>query len=255
MESSFNGWMSFTITLYTHHSLKVLRELHVFNSGWLDEHLDDIEQRLKGDERLGQLDRLCDELCAVELHSVIEGLSLEDFEYDHELQDEYAQFFKEVQGCVSFVGLTDPSLNPLLTSYMEHWLMSVKDGLIDLGGLNEVIRKSIYLEQLKSLPSTNKWLEALPKPKEKNRPLKVHDNPIQFLIDDIVRLMDQSSEQALLTFEDDINQQAKLLTLWGPLKNKVFDARDLLSASGLHPKDFGDSLERLRLLMRRSLLQ
>lgn len=247
--------MSFAITLYTHHSLKVLRELHKLNSSWLDEHIDEIELRLKDDQRLTQLDRFCDELCAVELHSVIEGLSLEDFEYAPEFQLEFSEFFKEVQGCVSFIGLTDPSLNPLLASFMEHWLSGVKDGLIDLGGLNEVMKKSIYLEQLKSLPSTRKWLESLPKTKEKLRSIKIHDNPIQQIIDDIILLLQQSKEPALLSFEADINQQAKLLALWGPIKNKVYDARDLLSASGMQPKDFGDSLERLRLLMKRSLLQ
>jgi hypothetical protein len=247
--------MSFNITLYTHHSLKVLTELHVLNSGWLDEHLDDLEDRLKGDERIRSIDRLCDELCAVELHPVIEGLSLSDFECAQEFVEAYGQFFKEVQGCVSFVGQIDPSLNPLLASFIEHWLHSVGDGLIDLGGLNEMMNKSIYLAQLKALPSTRKWLETLPKKKVSPRTMKSHDNPIQLIIDDIANLFEQATPEALTNFEESLGQQAKLLSLWGPLKKQVFDARDLLQACGLHPKDFGDCLERLRLLMRRSLLQ
>lgn len=227
--------MSNSLTFYSPQPESFLQALLEETSDWLDHTTDGLMGRLWESRLEG--------LALVEIHPPIEGMTLEDFDFDRSQVDIYGPLFQDSQACVSFVELDDLYLNPLQVDYLKYFLSRCEEGLVDLGGLEPLRLKTQFLKELESYPG----LISSP-PVKKVKPVSTKTDPMSAILQEIVERKSSASGvsawSSVRTEFHDREGLMKIMDLIEAGESAVYQK------SGLNIKTFGDNLERLRLLMK-----
>lgn len=204
------------------------------------------------DDMLLQNERMLDELGAVIVQPILSELSFDDFYADPNLESEQRLFFSTCRSSLCLENIPYFQTNPFQVSYLLLFLGRIQEVLIDQGGVNALVFKKHYLEELQRYKNVDSLLEEVPlKVLETQTNKPVH--PIDFVILDVYKEIDRlGAANKLFSVEELISAQSeKVQKLFSMMRGEKLDANTLLKKSGLIPKDFGDFLERLKFFLRK----
>lgn len=231
---------------YTRLPLKELEKI-------VETHQDDFDELIQDtftEEELRGLELMIDAIAAIYAQPIINEITFDDF-YPKEGEAEKQQrFFEQCKSSVLLENLPDLYSNPFQATYLQELLRNFDEVLIDTGGVNELMFKKDYLENLKKFKNIFSLLpDTPPKPVEvrTSRPV----DPVDFLIQDVYHELDRLAERLHLIHELMDSQPEKTRKTFMALKDEKLDASALLRKSGLNAKDFDDNLERLKFILRK----
>lgn len=198
-----------------------------------------------GEDELEKFGRYLDALAEVSVWRVQEDLAFGDFLLDDPHPERLRSYFERCRACLVFENLPFLEDNPFQVTYLVDLLWSLEDGLVDRGEAGPLRFKKDFLTELKQLRGIDVFDAAAPvRPVMKAPPAS---DPVQALLTDVHRELGrlEGNEAAL----SDLSARAqRLLAL---IREREWVAPELLSASLLTPKDFGDTLERLKFFLKK----
>ena len=196
------------------------------------------------EEQLVLFEKKLDELGALYVQPIFPELSFDDFYPRPGQEDEQRLFFSQCRSSLCLENLADFETNPFQVTYLNELLREFDEVLVDTGGVNEIEFKKTYLESLKKFKNI---FTLLPESFEKKSvPLSLNSSdPIQALVTDLNKTLRLSGS----TIPEDIPEKTKKLYLL--MLSEEMDSTTLLRRSGMIPKDFGDHLERIKMLVKK----
>ena len=204
------------------------------------------------ESELVNFEKLLDSISAIFVQPIISELTFGDFFVKENEAIKQKSYFDECKSSVCIENISDFHNNPFQVTYLVELLRNFNDALIDTGGVNTLVFKKEYLEDLKRFKNIFSLI-----PKEQNQSIEVKKSkpvdPIDFLILDVYKELDRlikieknDSVEELLK-----EQSEKLKKTFFALKDEKLDASSLFKKSGLNAKDFDDNLERLKFFLKK----
>jgi hypothetical protein len=197
-------------------------------------------------------EKLLDCISAIFVQPVISELTFDDFYPKISEIEKQRSFFEEAKSSICLENLPDFHTNPFQITYLIELLREFDEVLVDTGGVNELVFKNEYIQNLKRFKNIFSLL-----PQNEVRPLELKTkkpvDPIDFLILDVFKEIDRLKENNLISFvlNQLENQSEKLKKTFFALQDEKVDASALLRKSGLNAKDFDDNLERLKFFLKK----
>ena len=197
-------------------------------------------------------EKLLDSISAIFVQPVISELTFEDFYSNENEALKQQSFFDECRSSICLENIADFHSNPFQVTYLIELLRSFDDVLIDTGGINELVFKKDYLENLKKFKNIFSLV-----PQFETKPIEIKTNkpvdPIDFLILDVYKELDRlfKLEKNNLLTEQMETQSEKMRKTFLAMKDERLDASTLLRKSGLNAKDFDDNLERFKFFLKK----
>lgn len=211
-------------------------------------HQTEFDQFLKDnfdDHELLPFEGMLDAIAALYVQPILPDLTFDDFYASVAEEQSQRDFFAAAKSSLCLENLPYLESNPFQVSYLIQLLERFDEVLIDQGGVNELVFKTIYLKELRKHKSMESLLGATQvKPAVVAKPSRPVD-PIDFLILDVYRELNRlgSSAHAL-------GQSEKVQKIFKAFQGEEVDSTELYRRSGLSPKDFDDCLERLKFWLR-----
>lgn len=189
-------------------------------------------------------EKMLDQLGALYVQPIFPELSFDDFYPRPGQEDEQRLFFSQCRSSLCLENVADFETNPFQVTYLNELLREFDEVLIDTGGVNEIDFKKNYLESLKKFKNI---FTLLPDSFEKKIvPVSLNSSdPIQALVTDLNKTIRLSG----LTIPEDIPEKTKKLFLI--MLSEELDSTTLLRRSAMTPKDFGDHLEKLKIILKK----
>jgi hypothetical protein len=214
---------------------------------FLEDHFDDAELAIH--------EKNLDALAAVIIQPISSELAFDDFYYNEVNQHEQRKFFN---GCLSSICLENmPFLdsNPFQVSYIQHLLSLFDELLVDRGGVNELTFKQQYLEEVNKFSNLESIFLRKSLPKEASKRF-IEINPMDFIVKDIYQQFQHiKTAQKMSEAIDNVNNSnEKVKAIFNVMLDEKLAADEILAQSKLHPKDFGDNLEKLKFLLKKITL-
>lgn len=199
------------------------------------------------DDELAQFESMLDALAALYVQPILEELNFEDFYPDPSLEEEQKHFFLSCGSSISIENLPDLETNPFQVTYLLMLASCFDEVLVDPGGVEELRFKQSFLDSLNDYKSVH-HITAAPSQKKKIQsaapaPLE----PIDFLVLDIYKELERVTD--IDTTVSGLSEKEKVI--FYIMKNERLDTDEILRKSCLIPKDFGDSLERLKFYLKK----
>ena len=221
----------------------------------VEAHQQDFEELLNdtfSEIELVTFEKLLDSISAIFVQPIINELTFDDFFPQENEAAKQKSYFDECKSSICIENISDFHNNPFQVTYLVELLRNFDDVLIDTGGVNELVFKKEYLEDLKKFKNI---FSLVPKIEKKAIEVKTNKpiDPIDFLILDVYKELDRlikieknDSVEELLK-----EQSEKLKKTFFAIKDEKLDASSLLRKSGLNAKDFDDNLERLKFFLKK----
>ncbi|MBA2404860.1 MAG: hypothetical protein H0V66_08830 [Bdellovibrionales bacterium] len=213
---------------------------------------DDLINDTLTETEMTPFERILDSIAAIYVQPISNEITFDDFHSGESQALRQRSFFDECKSSICLDHLPEFDSNPFQVTYLIELLRNFEEVLIDTGGVNELVFKKEYLEELKK----NKNIFSLI-PQTEVKPIVVRTNkpidPIDFLIQDVYRELDRliGLNKLDLVLELLETQPEKTKKTFIALKDEKLDASTLLRKSGLIAKDFDDNLERLKFFLRK----
>jgi hypothetical protein len=207
------------------------------------------DQELKDfftDEELKLMEPKIDSIAAIYVQPIISELAFDDFYFNPKDENALREFFDQCQSAIVFENMPFLESNIFQVSYIQELLGLFEEGLIDRGGISNLIFKSEFLNEIKNYKGIDTLLVSN---RINERPSKsaLPVDPIDFLVQDVyaelLRLRDQNINPAELP--------PKVQKILQAIKDEKLDPQILFSKTGLNPKDFDDGLEKLKFWLKR----
>lgn len=197
-------------------------------------------------------EKMLDCISAIFVQPIISELIFDDFYPKESEIEKQRSFFEEAKSSICIENLPDFHTNPFQITYLIELLRVFDEVLIDTGGVNELVFKMEYLQNLKRYKNIFSLLsqtELKPLELKTSKPV----DPIDFLILDVFKEIDRLKEKKLidLAFDQLELQSDKLKKTFFAIQDEKLDASALLRKSGLNAKDFDDNLERLKFFLKK----
>lgn len=198
------------------------------------------------DEELQGFEKLIDSIAAVYVQPILSELSFEDFYPAQGQEEQQRAFFESCRSSISLENLPYFESHPFQVSYLLQLLGRFEEVLIDRGGVSELSFKSDYVVELQKYKTMESLMAVAPKAAvevKSSRPI----DPIDFLVLDVykeIQRLENSGKSVLLESEK-MNKLFKIMSF------EKTDATELFKKSGLGPKDFDDSLEKLKFTLKK----
>ena len=235
--------MAQSLNLYFRLSVRDLERL-------VEDYQTEFDQALEDnftDDELLKLEPMIDAIAAIYVQPLSNELSFDDFYADPAQEDKQRSFFNEVKSSICLENLPYLESNPFQVTYLTDLLWSFDEVLIDRGGVNELMFRKDYLEVLKKYKTMDSFISAPPMEKPIEVKSAVPVTPIDFLIVDIYKELDRLKD-VIIDLEA-MPEKARKIYL--AMKGERSDSSTIFRKTGLIPKDFDDSLERLKFWLRK----
>jgi hypothetical protein len=200
------------------------------------------------EDELLQNEKYIDSIAVMYVQPILEELSFDDFYPNPSQEEKQKEFFNHCRSSISLENLPFLQGHPFQVTYLLMFLAKFSEVLIDRGGVSELAFKDDYVKELERY----KTVVKVSQPTKIYRPPMGLD-PIEALVTDVYKEIDRNrslpnlDETRAMIFD----QYPKMSRLFEALMKSKLDAGELLGASGLNPKDFGDALERLKFFLRK----
>jgi hypothetical protein len=198
------------------------------------------------DEELGQFEAKLDTLAALYVQPVLHELSFDDFYPDPSLEEEQRSFFQSCRSSISIENLPDFETNPFQVTYLLMLASCFDEVLIDPGGVEELCFKQQFIDSINEYKSLH-HLTAAPSQKKVQTAIPAALEPIDFLVLDVYKELERVTDIETTV----LNMTEKEKIIFYIMKNERLGAGEILRKSCLIPKDFGDSLERLKFFLKK----
>jgi hypothetical protein len=201
---------------------------------------------------LVQFEKMLDSISAIFVQPIISELTFEDFYSKESEAVKQKSFFDECKSSICLENLPDFQSNPFQITYLIELLRNFDEVLIDTGGVNELVFKKEYVDNLKKYKNIFSLI-----PQTETKPLEIKTtkpvDPIDFLILDVYKELDrlQNMDKTSILSVQMEGQSEKLKKTFTAMKDEKLDASMLLRKSGLNAKDFDDNLERLKFFLKK----
>jgi hypothetical protein len=193
------------------------------------------------DEELVKYEKLIDSISTIEVQPIIEELSFDDFYAKPSEEKLQEGFFEACRSSLCLDNLPFFETNPFQITYLKDLLWTLEDALIDRGGVQELLFKKDYLEELRKY----KTIDSLVQEEPKAIKAQIVLGPVDKLVHDIYR------ELQRLTDPDGSPLPEKTQKLLKIMSEKDLDSSQIFKTSGLIPKDFEDHLEKLKFFLKK----
>jgi hypothetical protein len=247
--------MAFTYYFYSSHSVDGLKVVLEKTETAFDELLQSYEDQpyIKENEKLISL------IANVIPGPILAELSFDDFSVEEGRTDEMQTYFSKAKSCLVLENVPYLQTNPFQVSWLTLLLNFIGPCMIDTGSITPVKNCDDLKIILKKSKSLEQVLDIAIKPNVvKSAPQNfIPVEPLDFIVRDVFREFQRlQNENRLEVIERSIESNEKMKKLFWALKNNFSDgptsAENLCRKSNLNPKDFGDFLERLKFLMKRT---
>ena len=210
------------------------------------EEFDTLLQDTFSDDELLKHEKMIDSIAAIYVQPISNELSFEDFYAKPGEEDKQRLFFESCKSCICLDHLPYFESNPLQVTYILDLLWSFEEVLIDQGGVSELVFRKDYLEEIKKYKTMDSLIGG-PAPKVVENKTSAPVTPIDFLIVDIYKELQRLGTKELEL--ESLSEKAKKIYL--VMKSDHLDSDSIFKKSGLIPKDFDDSLERLKFWLKK----
>lgn len=236
--------MSRTLYFYLPLSVKEAQRI-------LEGHQEDFEV-LMGDTfseaELVQYEKYIDHLASVVVQPILSDLTFDDFYVRADLEARQRFFFEACLSCICIENLPYLDTNPFQVTYLVDLLWCFDDVLIDKGGVEELIFKKEYLDELKKFRPMHVLLKDEPAPVLEVKTSTPVD-PIDFLVSDVYKEIERLKyKNQLPGYFEGTEKGEKIFSV---MRVEFLDSHALFKKSGLGAKDFDDHLEKLKFWLRK----
>lgn len=198
------------------------------------------------DEELLKYESMIDAIAALYVQPISSELSFDDFYADPNQEDKQRLFFESCRSSLVLENLPFFESNPFQVSYLTDLLWSFEEVLLDTGGVNNLMFRKDYLEELKRYKTMDSLLTDIPeKVVETKSFLPV--TPIDFLIVDVYKELERLKAYSYSV--DELSEKPR--RIHEVMKAEHLGSTDIFKKTGLIPKDFDDGLERLKFFLRK----
>lgn len=209
---------------------------------------DQLLQDTFSEEELIRFEPLLDEIGAPFVQPIFSEMTFNDFYSSEKEAENQRQFFEASKSSICLENIPSFESNPFQVTYLIELLRDFEEVLIDTGGVNELMFKKDYVSELKKFKNIFSLLKQEEKkvvPHKTSAPV----DPIDFLIQDVYREMDQLD---LKQIDKEIEgQPEKTQKVYRAMRGERLEAGEIFKRSTLIPKDFDDNLERLKFFLRK----
>lgn len=231
-------------------SLSIYSRLKVSDLGLLvDDFKVRFDQELKDfftDDELKLMESKIDSIAAIDVQPMISELAFDDFYFDPKEEKRLRNFFDQCQSAIILENIPFLETNVFQVTYLVELLGLFEEGLIDRGGMSNLIFKSDFLNDIKSY----KGIETLSlstsiyeRPSKSALPI----DPIDFLVQDVYSELLRLGNEKISIEELPV----KVQKIFQVIKEEKLDSQSLFLKTGLNPKDFDDGLEKLKFWLKR----
>jgi hypothetical protein len=195
-------------------------------------------------------EKMIDAIAAVYVQPILSELSFDDFYADPNCEEEQRSFFLSARSSICLEQLPYFESNPFQVTYLTDLLTYFSECLVDRGGVQELVFKKQYVEELSKFKDINL---LIPKSKEVRPEVKTNKpiDPIDFLIFDVYKEIDRLKTSGKFDTLNVDEQSEKFKKIFLVMGSEKADASSLLRKTGLNAKDFDDTLERLKFWLRK----
>lgn len=222
------------------YSKRPLKELRVLVEAHQEE-FDLILEEEFSESELTLFEKEIDEIALIEFSPILVDLSFDDFFVKESDELKFREFFSKCQSMVTLDHLPYLDSNSFQVAYIKNLLWSLGDVLVDRGGSHDLMSSVDFLELLKKYKSLDKIKKIAPAAKA-----PVLNDPLEKLLLEIYGLIHQGKEVQVTDTSEKVSR------IYHLVKSKDMDSQTLYKESGLNLKDYGDSMERLRILLKKS---
>lgn len=229
--------MSKSLYIYLRESLKDLETIVEGHQEEFDALLGDTFS----DEELTRYERMIDAISTIEVQPILSELSFDDFYAKPSEENLQKDFFQSCRSSLCLDNLPFLETNPFQVTYLKDLLWTLGDALVDRGGVQELLFKKEYMEELRKF----KTIESLVQTEPKLVKPQIVLGPVDKLVQDIYK------ELARLSDPDGSPLPEKTQKLLQIMKTPDLDSSQIFKTSGLIPKDFEDHLEKLKFFLKK----
>jgi hypothetical protein len=247
--------MAFTYYFYSNHSVDGLKTVLEKTESAFEELLISFEDQpyVKENEKLISL------LANVIPGPILADLTFEDFAVEEGRIKEMQNIFSNSKSCLVLENVPYLQTNPFQVSWLNILLDHIGSCMIDTGSITPVKNKEDFVEFLKKSRSLDQVLNIIYQPQiiKSTKSNFIPVEPLDFIVRDVFKEFERLQNEKLLDkIEKSIESNEKMKKLFLVIKNNFSDgpvsAQLLCHKSHLNPKDFGDFLESLKFLMKRT---
>lgn len=222
-----------------------VKELEKVIQGYQEE-FDTLLEDTFSDDELLKYEKMIDSIAAIYVQPISNELSFDDFYAKPSEEDKQRLFFESAKSCICLDNLPYFESNPFQVTYILDLLWSFEEVLIDQGGVSELVFRKDYLEEIKKYKTMDSLISE-PAPRVIENKTSIPVTPIDFLIVDIYKGLDRLVDKNL----DLESLSPKAQKIYEAMKGEKVDSETVFKKSGLIPKDFDDSLERLKFWLKK----
>jgi hypothetical protein len=233
--------MSRTHYFYFHLPVSQLEELVQSHQSLFDEFLKDNFS----ENELVRFENMLDSIAALYVQPILPDLSFNDFYPDETEFEKQKFFFENAQSSLCLENMPYLEGNPFQVTYLIQLLERFDEVLIDQGGVATLSLKQNYLKSLRKYKNAETFLGLTHHPINPTKKISQPLDPIDFLVLDIYKELERLGSNVQV-----IGQNDKIQKIFMAFKGQRVDSTELFLRSGLSPKDFDDSLERLKFWLR-----
>jgi hypothetical protein len=247
--------MAFTYYFYSSHSVDGLKVILDKTELAFDELLQSYEEQsyIKENEKLISL------LANVIPGPILAELSFDDFSVEEGRLKEMEAYFQNAKSCLVLENVPYLQTNPFQVSWILFLLNFLGPCMIDTGSITPLKNNLDLMAILKKSKSLEQVLNLSPLVPVSKSPAGnfIPVEPLDFIVRDVFKEFERlQNENQLGVIERSIESNEKMKKLFLVIKNNFshgpLPAINLCQKSNLNPKDFGDFLERLKFLMKRT---
>ena len=194
------------------------------------------------------LETLLDDICAIFVQPIFSEMTFEDFYPNANEEQKQRDFFEAARSSICLDNLPAFESNPFQVTYLIELLRDFDEVLIDTGGVNELMFKKEYVDNLKKYKNIFSLIPDEPKKTLEVKTTRPVD-PIDFLIQDVIKELQRLEAASVAEWVKELPEKTQ--TVYQALLEESSDASALLKKSGLNAKDFDDNLERLKFFLKK----
>jgi hypothetical protein len=197
---------------------------------------------------LTSLETQLDDIGAVFVQPIFSEMTFDDFYSKESEEQKQRDFFSAARSSICLENIPAFETNPFQVTYLIELLRDFDEVLIDTGGVNELMFKKDYVENLKKYKNIFSLIADEPK-----KPLEIKTtrpvDPIDFLIQDVYLQLKRLDAIEVSIWVQELPEKTQ--KVYQAMKDEILDASTLLKKSGLNAKDFDDNLERLKFFLKK----
>lgn len=200
------------------------------------------------DSELVTHEKLLDDIGAVFVQPIFSEMTFDDFYPNESEVQRQQEFFESCRSSICLENIPAFETNPFQITYLIELLRDFDEVLVDTGGVNELMFKKQYVDNLKKYKNIFSLLDDEPK-----KPIEVKTNkpvdPIDFLILDVYKELGRLDYLEMRESVKHLPEKAQ--KVFEAMGESGLDASALFKKSTLNAKDFGDNLERLKFFLKK----